>query len=173
MRHNSPRLPVLLENIRIATPCNADWDDMAGDERSRFCGKCEKNVYNLSAMTREEAEIFVAGRKDMCLRLYKRADGTVITSDCPVGVAKQKLRARVWSAVSGAVASLALLVGLAGRARADVSVNDGTPTAKKVQPPTPVQILYPMMGGAAVHVEPVEVAKSPPKKPPTRVRDKK
>src|SRR5262249_51172384 len=50
------RLPLVLEEIRIATPCSADWDDMQGDERVRFCGKCEKNVYNLSMMTREAGE---------------------------------------------------------------------------------------------------------------------
>ena len=162
------KLPVLLENIRIATPCNADWDDMSGTEAVRFCGKCEKNVYNLSAMTRAEAEAFVGSREGLCLRLYKRTDGTVITSDCPVGVAKKKLRARVWSAVSGAVASLALFVGLAGRARADVSVSDGN---KKQKPTVTVapQIHYPMMGGAVAHPEPPP----PVKKPPAKVFDKK
>ena len=54
-----PSLPVVLENIRIAMPCSADWDDMSGDDRVRFCGKCEKNVYNLSAMTREAGEALV------------------------------------------------------------------------------------------------------------------
>src|SRR5690348_11198318 len=49
------RLP-LLDRIQIASPCEASWDAMNGDDRVRFCGLCEKNVYNLSAMTRDEAE---------------------------------------------------------------------------------------------------------------------
>ncbi len=48
-------LPVL-EDVRIASPCSASWEDMTGDARVRFCGKCAKNVYNLSEMTRDEAE---------------------------------------------------------------------------------------------------------------------
>jgi hypothetical protein len=118
-------LPIL-DDIRIASPCNADWDDMVGDERSRFCGKCEKNVYNLSALSRIEAETLVNSTEGrMCVRFFERADGTILTADCPVGVEKKRLRARIWARISGAAASLALLVGLAGRATADVSVSDG------------------------------------------------
>jgi hypothetical protein len=93
----SPRL----EDIRIAAPCNASWDDMAGDDRVRFCGKCEKNVFNLSAMPREEAQALVADRTGkLCVRLYKRADGTVLTEDCPVGV-KRRRRVRLAVAAVG------------------------------------------------------------------------
>src|SRR5262245_25497420 len=53
--HARARLPVL-DNIRVATPCTADWSQMTGDDRTRHCGECSKNVYNLSGMTREEAE---------------------------------------------------------------------------------------------------------------------
>jgi hypothetical protein len=122
------RLPVLLENLRIATPCNADWDDMTGDDRVRFCGRCEKNVYNLSAMPRAEAEALVGAKEGrMCVRFYQRTDGTVLTADCPVGVRRQRLRARVWQAMASVTASAALLAGLiTGRAaRADVKVPDG------------------------------------------------
>jgi hypothetical protein len=121
------RLPVVLENLRIASPCTADWDEMLGDERVRFCGQCERNVYNLSEMSRAEAEALV-GRAEgrMCVRLYQRADGTVLTSDCPVGARRQRLRHRVWASLSGAVASAALFLGLAGaRANADLEIKNG------------------------------------------------
>ncbi|MEK7725310.1 MAG: hypothetical protein AAB336_13230, partial [Acidobacteriota bacterium] len=45
-----------LDNIRIASPCSADWNEMVGNERQKFCGSCQKNVYNLSGMTKDEAE---------------------------------------------------------------------------------------------------------------------
>src|SRR4051794_558697 len=45
-----------LETLRIASPCTARWDEMRGDEQMRYCGQCRKKVYNLSAMTRDEAE---------------------------------------------------------------------------------------------------------------------
>ena len=45
-----------LNNIKIASPCSANWDEMYGNERKRFCGDCKLNVYNLSGMSRDEAE---------------------------------------------------------------------------------------------------------------------
>ena len=151
-----PSLPVVLENIRIAMPCAADWDDMSGDDRVRFCGKCEKNVYNLSAMSREEGEALVREKEGrLCVRLYQRADGTVITNDCPVGQRRARLRARVWASISGAAASMALVLGLfGGRARADLTVDGKKNTGKK--PDVTVRV----MGGA------VAVAEPPPKHPP-------
>lgn len=93
---NGGKLPVL-EQIRIASPCHVRWEEMSGDEKSRHCGLCNLQVHNLSAMTRVEAEALVmsaAGERRMCVRLYKRADGTLITQDCPVGLAAARLRVR-------------------------------------------------------------------------------
>lgn len=99
------RLP-LLDNISVASPCNANWDDMVGDARVRFCLSCEKNVYNLSEMPRAEAESFLAERAggEICVRYYQRSDGTVMTSDCPVGV-KKKRRKKLALAVAAAGAT--------------------------------------------------------------------
>ena len=76
-----------LDNVRVAAPCNADWEQMIGNERARFCGQCNLNVYNLSSMTRSEAEWFIAQNEGrLCVRYYHRADGSVITENCPVGL---------------------------------------------------------------------------------------
>lgn len=48
-----------LDNIKVASPCPADWNEMYGNERKRFCSECKLNVYNLSEMTQSEAENFV------------------------------------------------------------------------------------------------------------------
>lgn len=78
-------LPVL-DNIRVAAPCSADWGRMTGDERVRACGDCNKNVYNLSGMTREEAEALILEKEGrLCVRYYRRADGTILFGDCTVG----------------------------------------------------------------------------------------
>ena len=93
-----------LNNIKIASPCSADWNAMYGDDRKRFCGDCKLNVYNLSGMTRDEAETLVTNAEGrLCVRSYQRADGTVITADCPVGWAKIKARTKVYAT---AIASL-------------------------------------------------------------------
>ena len=101
-----------LEQIEIAAPCPADWDQMAGDDRVRHCSHCEMNVYNLSEMSRDEAQALVAEHEGrMCVQLYERADGTVITADCPRGVAAA---ARRVIRKSLAVVALALVMLVAG-----------------------------------------------------------
>lgn len=75
-----------LSNIKIASPCSADWDEMIGNERKRFCGDCKLNVYNISEMSRTEAEnLLLNSENRLCVRFYRRADGTILTKDCPVG----------------------------------------------------------------------------------------
>ena len=101
-----------LDEVRVAAPCPADWGKMVGDERVRFCGSCELNVYNLSGMTRREAEALVTGtERRLCVRFYRRADGTILTRNCPVGLGAVKRRvARVAGSVLSAV--VAFLAGL-------------------------------------------------------------
>ena len=103
-----------LDNVRVAAPCNADWEQMIGNERARFCGQCNLNVYNLSSMTRSEAESFIAQNEGrLCVRYYHRADGSVITENCPVGLRAIRrkmsyLTRALISAVLGFLAGLAV-----------------------------------------------------------------
>jgi hypothetical protein len=109
------RVLPLLDQVQIAAPCHADWDEMVGDDRVRFCGQCEKNVYNLSSMPREEAEAFLVEREGkVCVRLYKRHDGTVLTADCPVGVRRRRRRRAAVAAVGGSLMAAAAGMGLKG-----------------------------------------------------------
>jgi hypothetical protein len=102
------RVLPMLDDVRVASPCSESWSEMSGDDRKRFCEKCEKNVYDLSAMTRQEAEVFLAMQEgSVCVRFYRRFDGTILTSDCPEGV-KRRRRRRV-----AAVAVMAAGVGMA------------------------------------------------------------
>ena len=99
----------LLNDIRIASPCHEAWDRMTGDDRARHCGSCDKTVYNLSAMTADQAaELFLAREGRVCVRLYRRHDGTVLTADCPVGRAA-RLRRRVRNAALVAASWLGLI----------------------------------------------------------------
>ncbi len=102
---------IALESLQVASPCHADWNAMRGDDRSRFCPSCAKNVYNLSAMTRPEAELLLQEKEGrLCVRYYLREDGTMLTQDCPVGVAALKQRSPSFALWAG-VASLFVLVG--------------------------------------------------------------
>lgn len=71
--------------IKIARPCKVSWDSMSGGATVRFCGYCDKHVYNASEMTQAELTRLISHTEGrVCLKLYKRQDGTVVTKDCPV-----------------------------------------------------------------------------------------
>src|SRR6266550_6849043 len=98
----------LLDRIRIASPCNVSWESMSGTERARFCSQCKLNVYDISQLSRQEAIALIAGTQGrICGRIHRRADGTMLTRDCPVGL--RALRRRV-TRVAGA--SLAAVLSL-------------------------------------------------------------
>jgi hypothetical protein len=78
---------------------------MTGDERVRFCAQCNLSVYNLSDMTRSEAEaLLYKSEGRLCVRFYRRQDGTIITQQCPVGL--RALKARVTRAASAAFSAV-------------------------------------------------------------------
>ena len=108
----------LLDRVVIATPCTASWSAMKGDEKVRFCEQCLLNVYNFSAMTREEAERLIIEKEGrLCATFYQRRDGTILTRDCPIGLrALRRGLARV-IATFGTAAALMLCTGMtwAGR----------------------------------------------------------
>lgn len=103
-----------LDHVRISAPCSADWDEMVGTERERFCGQCRLNVYNLSGMTRREAEQLIANAEGrLCVRFYRRADGTILTDNCPVGLRALKRRlSRTATAALSAILSFLAGLGL-------------------------------------------------------------
>lgn len=101
-----------LDVIEVKNPCTESWEGMRGDGPVRHCGLCRMNVYNLSAMTREEAEETVRSKEGrLCVRFYRRADGTVSTADCaPIRFAALRRTAR--RTMTGAAALLVALLGL-------------------------------------------------------------
>lgn len=149
------RLPVL-DNIRVAAPCRADWNAMTGDDRVRHCGSCDKRVYNLSDLTRDEAEaLIVAHEGKLCVRYFRRHDGTILTRDCRVGISRRR-RLRVIAAgaaaLLGASAYLAWTGGRGDERPRELEVMGGI---EPLPPPPPVE---------EVKGELVE----PPPQPPTQ-----
>jgi hypothetical protein len=151
-----PKLTSPLDHIKIAAPCSADWDQMFsfGDKQVRFCSQCNLNVYNLSDMSRQEAEALInktEGR--LCVRFYRRADGSILTQNCPVGLRAIKRRA-AWAAQVVLGMALSFVSGLAlyflhlGRKPFPTLDNNrstlnmpipamGTPMPIKIQAPAP------------------------------------
>jgi len=131
-------LPVL-EGLRVASPCTVPWDGMQGNERVRHCGECRLNVYDLSAMSRREAEALVRGAEGrLCVRYFRRPDGTVITKDCPVGLRAVRMRLL---RLGGAVAALFLGMLAGGCRKSSPTPPEGTPPESmgRIAIPQPIQ----------------------------------
>jgi Carboxypeptidase regulatory-like domain len=78
---------------------------MAGDERVRYCPECKLDVYNFSEMSDADIESIVSHRDGcLCARFYQRADGTMLTRNCPVGL--RAVVRRVSGFVSAALAAV-------------------------------------------------------------------
>ena len=103
-----------LDNVRVAAPCPANWDGMYGNDRVRFCGECQLNVYNLSEMPRADAERLVGHAEGrLCVRYYQRKDGSIITQNCPVGLRALKRRvSRIATAISSVLLSFLAGAGI-------------------------------------------------------------
>ncbi len=119
---NLPQLP----NIRIASPCSMDWESMSGTDQARHCAECKLNVYNLSNMTTQEAlDLIKRTEGNLCVRMLQRSDGTVITQDCPVGLAAARAKvARVACRIS-AVAATVLAAVVLGKSRSPFEERSG------------------------------------------------
>lgn len=171
------RSPIRLDNLRVASPCKESWAKMTGDERVRACARCEKQVFNLSQMTRAEAEDLLATRGiTACVRFYRRADGTVMTEDCPVGARGVRRNVAI---AAGVIAVTAGSAGLAAMMTHEtpsrmplqgaVSIHDVEPEMGKMAmpdlPPPPLDHLEPIQGGIGpaldVPVSPDPLPKSP------------
>lgn len=108
----------LLDEVAIKTSCRASWDQMVGDATTRFCCICSKNVHDLTAMHPDDAVAFLAQHLSLpsggpCVRIYRRHDGRVLTSECPTGEDRRHL---------GRFAR-ALAIGAAGAAIAAVGID--------------------------------------------------
>jgi len=123
-----------LGRMRVASPCPTSWERMEGDERVRFCRQCNLHVYNIAELTRAEAESLVARTEGrLCARLYRRADGTVLTKDCPEGL--RAVRRRVGRAAAAAFAAVLSLCGGAfgqGKTKAGDSCKTGAAKVSRV-----------------------------------------
>ncbi len=71
----------ILDSIDVPKPCSASWEEMTGDEKVRFCSSCEKDIYNLSAMSRQKAEKLVEDSSGkICVRYEKNSQGKIVTA---------------------------------------------------------------------------------------------
>ncbi len=106
----------LLSGYQIASPCPVSWESMSGTECVRHCSHCNQTVYNLSSLTADEALALIQEKEGtLCVKLYRRRDGTVLTADCPKGI-RHRFR-HFWRCVTAAVVALVSCLFLYGFAQ--------------------------------------------------------
>ncbi|MBD0327617.1 MAG: carboxypeptidase regulatory-like domain-containing protein [Pyrinomonadaceae bacterium] len=138
------------DRLRIAAPCPASWEKMKGNEQVRFCEECNLNVYNLSGMTRRQAEAIVRQTEGrLCARFYRRADGTIITRDCPVGLrALRRRTARIVGAAATALMSFCLsAMGQQKTAPVVCEPDSGKPAIKRTKIEAATQVDFATFSG--------------------------
>lgn len=58
-----------METIKVESPCDESWAEMAGNDRVRFCSHCSFSVNNLSAMRERDAKRLIRRSKGrICIR---------------------------------------------------------------------------------------------------------
>ena len=140
-----------LDNIKIASPCPANWDAMNGNDKVRFCAECKLNVYNLSGMNKFEAEDLLRSTEGrLCVRYFRRADGTILTQDCPVG----------WRALKKRVSNLAaaactLVLGIMGTLMFTAPNDSGRHTVGVLEPVLTTPTPEVLMGNIAYKPTPI------------------
>jgi hypothetical protein len=119
---------------------------MRGNERVRFCDACSMNVYNLSNMTKNDAEsLLLSAEGRLCVRYYHRADGSIMTGNCPVGLRALKRRAYGFSraVVSSVLSFFAGMAVLAGLETAQNSIDNRPEAGLDLISPVPLTISEP------------------------------
>jgi hypothetical protein len=150
----------LLDNVYLASPCSIPWDSMRGTERERSCTGCSRTVYNISDMTRSEAEaLLLAKGTSECLKFYRRADGTIMTDDCPRALRKVRDQCKVAAKI--AVGLVAFVLSLPAALAQSVQTGDTTPLKNTIQDPmaspvVPKNIPQNIMPAGGISFRPVQ-----------------
>lgn len=90
-RAKEPYKPFIpIECKKTALPCAWTWDATYAVEKYRYCGSCQRAVYNLAGLEMPEAEELILKAENVAkFTLYKRTDGLYMTSDCPQAVKRR------------------------------------------------------------------------------------
>jgi hypothetical protein len=105
----------VLDAIQIADPCPVSWDSMTGTERMRHCSQCKQDVFDLSAMSADEAaQLINDSGSSICVRFYRRTDGRVVTRDCAAILALRRLRNVIYRAALAIASFLGIAFASSG-----------------------------------------------------------
>ena len=63
--------------LSIPKPCDANWDQMTTEEKSRHCQQCSQSVYSLEEF--EESEVVDLLQQKVCVRIQTNPMGQIKT----------------------------------------------------------------------------------------------
>ena len=133
----SNRIP--LELIEVETPCSRDWNRMRGSDAKRFCDHCNRDVYDLGAMSEADVQNLLcqqAGK--LCVRFTRLSSGKIQTLDYATG-GRKRLGWRFWTLIGAIAAVIGACVPTTsrvtmGKMMVPVPPTPGTPAGPSTQP---------------------------------------
>ena len=63
--------------LSIPNPCDANWDHMTSEEKSRHCQQCSQSVYSLEEF--DESEVVDLLQQKVCVRIQTNTTGQIKT----------------------------------------------------------------------------------------------
>lgn len=130
------------KDLHIASPCHENWEAMDARERGRFCNSCEKQVFDLSSMSKDSASALLrenAGKR-ICVRYNYDNDGALkfkapeqrLGSAAVVPIGRLTSRRRM---AAPAVAAAGLAIAMAACTPHDNGDTPAKPTVTETQKP--------------------------------------
>lgn len=122
----APKL--FLNNLKVNSPCSADWNAMSGNEQVRFCEHCSLHVHNLSLMTQSQAERLISrsnGR--LCVRYHQDSAEHPVT--LPFGPKLHHIGKRLSRIAAGAFTATLSITSAVAQSSSNFPDNSDTPRA--------------------------------------------
>ncbi|MBS1788730.1 MAG: carboxypeptidase regulatory-like domain-containing protein [Acidobacteria bacterium] len=128
-----------LDQLNVAKPCSASWEEMTGNRQKRFCSECSKHVFDFSRMTRQQIEAVTAVHQgNLCARITRREDGSMVTVEPSLPISpNRRLHSPMLNAAVATILSLSVpaaaqpvamqQVQIAAQSQDQKKKNDGAP----------------------------------------------
>ncbi len=122
----------------VPNPCHEDWDLLSPEDRGHFCTVCETKVWDLSGLTKEEAEAFLRAREgeDLCVSYRENSAGEVVHRPSPI-VPLGRLVRRLPAAAGLSLALAACSPGDSGAQQEADSTREAKPATETAPEPEP------------------------------------
>lgn len=110
--------------ISIPNPCHENWANMSPSEKGRFCGSCQKQVFDFTKASDGQIAESYKTEKKLC--------GRFLVTQLDRDLVEPKQKSSIWAAASAAVISFFVL----GSQKA---IAQGEPLKTEVSPSSPLQ----------------------------------